>query len=793
MKYEICILVIFIGTTGDAINRVFTLNITYCVKSYYLLLITYYQKVMGKMKKIVALSWLTFFSTVALSAQWANRFAIPFSDINGAAYTPNIALSGGLANPQFSSSDLDDDGDLDLVVFDRVGGVWLPFRNDATAPNTTNYTFMPQWQNRFPQVESWALLRDFNCDGIEDIFCNYRRSSMGYIGIGVFKGSRNIDGSISYTLEKDILFYSDANFPNQDLNIFVSNIDIPAVDDVDGDGDLDILTFNTSGGYVELFRNRSQELGHNCDSLIFALGDNCWGRFYESGISEQINLSPNIDSCANYANWQPVQRNPRHSGSTLATLDMDADGDLELFLGDVSFTNIAMMRNAGSTNIAFVDSQTIFFPDNSVPVDLDAYPGAYFVDVDNDGKKDMLVSPSGDDYSQNVACVWQYQNTGTAAAPVFSFLRDNFLVRDMLDFGGTSAPVFVDFDGDGLRDLVVASNGTFITTTSFRRTLYAFRNVGTTAAPAYRLIDTDFARLSIYNFERMMPTFSDIDADGDQDILLGTIDGTLIQVMNIGTASAPVFAQPSINYKSIDIGSHSAPTFFDFDEDGDLDLLIGERNGNLNYFENIGTTAAADFSNIPTTATFGFIDTRINGLEGNSAPIMLQYQGNWVMLIGTEHGEVLWYDNIRNNLLGTFDLQPNLQPIDEGRQSSIAAADINNDGLLELIVGNKRGGLAAFAYDPLGTSINRQNSTQIGNPKLNIYPNPSANNRIFVSNLSAQTSQAKIYSAQGILVAEFNNLSPQNTPIALDLPADLPNGLYFLQAERQAVQFVLLR
>jgi hypothetical protein len=652
---------------------------------------------------------------------------------------------------------------------------------------------MPEWQSRFPQVDSWALLRDFNCDGVEDIFCNYRRPAMGYIGIGVFKGSRNIDGSVSYNLEKDILFYYDANFPTQDLNIFVSNIDIPAIDDVDGDGDLDILTFNASGGYVELFRNRSQELGHGCDSLNYALGDNCWGRFYESGLTEQITLSPNVDSCANYANWQPVQRNPRHSGSTVATLDMDADGDLELFLGDVSFTNIAMLRNAGSTTTALVDSQTVFFPDNSVPVDLDAFPAVYFVDVDNDGKKDMLVSPSGDDYSENVACVWQYRNVGTTAAPVFSFIRNNFLVGNMLDFGGTSAPVFVDFDGDGLQDLVVASNGTFITTTSFRRTLYAFRNVGTAAAPAYRLVDTDFARLSAYNFERMIPAFADIDADGDKDLILGTIDGTLIEVPNIGTATAPVFAQPRPNYKNIDVGSHSAPAFFDLDEDNDLDLVIGERNGNLNYFENTGTAAVATFANVPTTATFGFIDTRINGLEGNSAPILLEYQGDWVMLVGTEHGAVLWYYNIRNNLLGTFDLQPNLQPIDEGRQSTVAIANINADGLFELIVGNKRGGIAAFAYDPLGTSIIRQNSAQNALEKLNIYPNPSANHRIFVSNMSPKVSRAQIYNAQGILVAEINNLALQEPQISLDLPLDLPNGLYFLQADRQVGQFMLLR
>jgi hypothetical protein len=740
-----------------------------------------------------------------MEAQLTRRLDLNFADLGGLTMNPRFALAGGMGNAQFSNADLDGDGDLDLIAFDRVGNVWLPFENVATAAGSPNFVFKYEWQARFPAVESWALLRDYNCDGVEDIFCNYRRPSMGLIGIGVFRGHRASNGSVFYTLEKDMLFYPDPNQMSQQLNIFVSNIDIPAIEDVDGDGDLDILTFNVSGGFVELYRNRSQENGDGCDSLTFVLGDNCWGRFHESGITEILELSPNIDSCANYANWQPVQRNPRHSGSTVAALDMDNDGDLELFLGDISFQNIAMLRNGGTSALAFVDSQQVFFPANSRAVDLDAYPAVYFVDINNDGKRDMLATPSADDFSENKACVWRYDNIGTAAVPIFDFVETDFLVSRMLDFGGTSAPALVDFDGDGDLDLIVASNGLFISPTNFRRSLWAFENIGTSAAPSFRLRDVDFGRLSQYNMERMVPTFGDLDGDGDLDLLLGTVDGTLIFVENTGSATAMTFAQPRLNYASIDVGNYSAPCLFDLDEDGDLDLIVGERNGNLNYFENTGTAAVANFSAAANSQTFGFIDTRTNGVEGNSAPFVVELNGGWVLLVGNEQGTVLWYDNMRGNLAGTFTLRPNLPNLDEGRQSIATAADLNGDGLLDIIVGNKRGGLGAFSADLTAVGINEiANNTTQNEAQFLLFPNPNqAGQRAYIkqNELTQKVGQGEIirqvqlFNAQGQLVQLYNfeNQANNQAELYIDLPADLAQGLYFLAIDKQVLRLMINR
>ena len=76
---------------------------------------------------------------------------------------------------------------------------------------------------------------------------------------------------------------------------------------------------------------------------------------------------------------------------------------------------------------------------------------------------------------------------------------------------------------------------------------------------------------------------------GDLDLLLGEKEGSIVYMENTGTSTAPVFVQRtgSANpFDGIDVSEWSSPALGDLEGDGDLDLVLGNEAGLLNYFAN---------------------------------------------------------------------------------------------------------------------------------------------------------------------------------------------------------------
>jgi hypothetical protein len=63
------------------------------------------------------------------------------------------------------------------------------------------------------------------------------------------------------------------------INLQTYFSDIPAITDLDEDGDLDLLTYNALGLRVEYHQNQSMERFGHADSLVFKRVNPCWGRF----------------------------------------------------------------------------------------------------------------------------------------------------------------------------------------------------------------------------------------------------------------------------------------------------------------------------------------------------------------------------------------------------------------------------------------------------------------------------------------------------------------------------------
>ncbi|MEO7393338.1 MAG: VCBS repeat-containing protein, partial [Chitinophagaceae bacterium] len=208
-------------------------------------------------------------------------------------------------------------------------------------------------------------------------------------------------------------------------------------------------------------------------------------------------------------------------------------------------------------------------PLNAVNVVSTSAP--YLVDIDGDGDPDAFIGA----YDGTIT---YYKNTGTAAAAVFTIQTGAANPLNGADVGDYSAPTFVDIDGDGDIDAFIGANN---------GTIAYYKNTGTAAAPFFTLqtgAANPFNSVDVGDYS--IPTFVDIDGDGDFDAFIGEVYGTLGYYKNTGTAAAPVFtlqtgaANP---LDGVDL-SFATPTFADIDGDGDMDAFIGEYYGTISYY-----------------------------------------------------------------------------------------------------------------------------------------------------------------------------------------------------------------
>ena len=439
--------------------------------------------------------------------------------------------NGGFNAPQFANIDLNHDGVTDMISFDRQGDM---LRTYIHLPASGRWILDWSYASFFPdRLVDWVQVADFNQDGIEDLFTS--SSATGVAGITVYKGSYAND-QWSFTEKHDRgKSYLQVPAGGGLTNLYVSWDDIPAITDIDGDGDIDILVFEPGGSFISYFANQSVEMGWGLDSLRFELKDLCWGKVLENELNETVYLSDTPDMCSDGNFTGEDQVLPRHAGSTILALDIDADGDKDAFVGDISSRRIIYLHNGLTAQEAWITELDDHYPSLDTNISLPFFVGAYSVQLDDDPEPEFLAAINSRSLTEDKVSVWRYDDDIAVGPLNYSLTEKGFFQNEMIDLGSHSRPAVEDINGDGLLDMLIG--GYMFTEGSTTRipSLWYFENQGTLTQPYFVRVSDDYL---------LMSQFADI---------------------------------PTFDF---------APAFGDIDNNGTIDLVVGEQNGKLFFFKN---------------------------------------------------------------------------------------------------------------------------------------------------------------------------------------------------------------
>lgn len=374
----------------------------------------------------------------------------------------------------------------------------------------------------------------------------------------------------------------------------------------------------------------------------------------------------------------------------------------------------------------------------------------HYVDFDGDGKLDVLIGfddwtdfgyfDTGWEGAYDERGKWKRgplrgklyvaRNAGTNDAPRYEQATRIDAGDGPLEVYGWPSPCVADFDGDGDLDIVC---GEFLDKFTY------FQNVGTRRGAKYaagrRLVHE--GKPIAMDLQMIVPTPIDWDGDGDVDLIVGDEDGRVALVEHTGrvVAGVPSFLPPVYFRQEADrlkCGALATPVGFDWDGDGDEDIVSGNTAGYVEWFENLGPgdgglprwaaprKLSADGETIriqagengsvqgPCEAKWGY--TTLSVADWN-------VDGLLDLVVNSIWGKVVWYENAGTRaaakLLAARPVEvewPDATPKPEwnwwnpqGKElvtqwrTTPAVVDFNGDALPDLVMLDHEGFLALFA------------------------------------------------------------------------------------------------
>lgn len=672
---------------------------------------------------------------------------------------------GGINSVQPIHADLNNDGKKDLSLFDHNTETLKTFINVGGAGDE-KYLYDPKYATNFPKITSYLKLIDYNCDNIPDLF---HRGSGGF---NVSAGSYNANNELVFN------FYKELRYPAvpSSINAYVHPEDIPIIEDLDGDGDLDFASFDVGDNFIFYFKNLQVENNLPCDSIQVILETKCFGDMYQTYFFRTHVLN---NLCKGIGGQLKKYRHPQNC---LLSIDINGNGLKDLILGNVSYSDAQVFYNGGTTNKTIFTSQDSLLDFDGHQLEVSYWPAPFYFDIDNDNDKDLIFTPHLDDSNTaNYNVMSVYENTGTTANPNFKWRNDSAFVNEMIYVGRNSHPTLFDYDKDGKQDLFIAGEGYFNTITKTNDCQIAYyRNTSTPGNLAFELITKDFLGISAKKYEGIHPAFGDITGDGVDDLIMGNNNGSISAFKNLAPSNSviPNFVWLTDSIPGIDVGDDSYPIIYDFNSDGKTDLLVGCKFGTLWLYEDTSTTTVKQLKRIDSAIG----DVKIGSIynwHSYGIPFIgpVDSSGKNYLLVGTTDGDIERYDNFTNTHTNWVKKDSTMGNIKSTWSVAPACADLDGDQRPELIVGNQFGGLRLYQF--VRNTTVATNDFINTNEAIQLYPNP-ANNELWIKTTTDISSlhAYRITDIYGRVLLKNHKKQKLNQSINIDA---LRIGLYFIE------------
>ncbi len=659
----------------------------------------------------------------------------PVSDATGTQLT--YPFLGGFNRPRPQFVDFDNDGDPDLFLQENEGAI-MYFENSGTDGQPVFLLTEDQFAGINPGA--WFRVVDLDSDGDFDILCEWGVARMAW-----YRNDGSPGNPVFATVFTDLA-------DNNRNPISPERTNLPALTDIDCDGDPDLFLGRSSGSVTHYRHDGFQPDGRP----VF--------QFITDRFEDILIIGITKDNSA------------KHGANALFFNDMDNDNDPDLIWGDFFSRSLYYLENIGTCQQAEIDTAAIVdgYPVNA-PVWTSGFNVPSFCDIDGDNDADLFVTIMGGVYYngyEKLSNFYFYRNTGNAQSAQFNLETRQFL--DGIDFGQYSHPAAADLDDDGDLDFIIGNESN---PGGDGGQLYLLTNTGSAFDPALAVSDSNY--LNFHSGYRFAPALVDIDNDGDFDLFVGESDGKLDLFRNDGSASSAQFELEDGNFAAIDVGTDLAPAFADLDGDGDFDLLAGQASGDIDYFRNDGDSANPQF----VAAEPG-----LAGIDVGSAsrPALFDYDldNDLDLFVAASNGYIYRFRNTGNSQQPQFSAQAD-DSLRSSLYGSVLFCDIDGNGSADLFTGALTGGMLFFRNNP--ASLIPGWDSEVQPPEYFVlgaaYPNPfKGSTRIPVYILKDSPSgHFAVYNNCGQLVftRPFTGLSA-GTTITINFNGNgLPSGVYF--------------